>query len=255
MMIPPIYKPKGKAAEYSHLALTVYGGDCGHECTYCCIRRMNQRFKRSAAPHIIPGLFRAFCKQLETFKPDNRRVLLSFSSDPYQPLDKIEGMTRSILWMLSRQNIAFQVLTKSVSAVHDLDLYMPCDAFATTLTFLDSRWKDFEPKASSPQERIVALDKAHRLGIETWVSLEPVLDDEETLRIIRETYTLVDLYKIGILNYGQPPKPISWRRFGIKAIDLCEKFGKPYFIKKDLARHLTGFPFTNTDNRCYDWTK
>jgi|GEM_PF-5370738 len=42
---------------------------------------------------------------------------------------------------------------------------------------------------------------------------------------------------------------IDWRRFGAEAIELCEKYGKRYYIKYDLARHLDGIEFTNTDTR------
>ena len=30
-----IYEPKGKAREYSPLALNVYSGGCDHACRYC----------------------------------------------------------------------------------------------------------------------------------------------------------------------------------------------------------------------------
>lgn len=246
----PIYSPKGKAAEYSHLALNHYTG-CGHQCTYCYLRT---RYGADPEPKAKVGIFERLKYQMATLSGTKERVLLSFSSDPYQPLNAGLGLTRQCLALLYYNNVPFQVLTKgALAAANDFDLYRHCDAFAVTLTLLDERWKEWEPKAGEPASRMAALREAKQAGIETWVSLEPVIDPEQSLKIIEETHEYVDLYKIGTLNYVTPPSPIDWRAFGREAIALCERFGKPYCIKSDLAQHLGGISFHNTDNRCSDW--
>jgi DNA repair photolyase len=143
----------------------------------------------------------------------------------------------------------FQVLTKSGScALQDIGLYGPNDAFASTLTFIkpeDS--KKWEPNAALPEDRMATLRKFHEAGIHTWVSLEPVIDPDQTLELIRATHEYVDLYKVGKLNYVK--SEIDWRMFGARAIKILESLNKSYYIKSDLAKHLDGIPFTNTDNR------
>ena len=42
---------------------------------------------------------------------------------------------------------------------------------------------------------------------------------------------------------------IDWRRFGARAAQLLEKLGKKYYIKKDLAEHLEGIGYRNTEFR------
>jgi len=82
------------------------------------------------------------------------------------------------------------------------------------------------------------------------VSLEPVLDPKASLQIIENTWEWVDLYKIGKLNHDKEREAqIDWRRFGARAIELCAKYGKRYYIKEDLAKHLDGIEFTQTDTR------
>jgi len=140
-------------------------------------------------------------------------------------------------------------------AVGDFDLYGPHDAFATTMTFI--KWRDSaeaEPQAAPPIHRIGSLVQAHQcFRIQTWVSLEPVLDPEQSLKIIEETWNFVDLYKIGKLNHDkQREDRIDWRAFGMEAIALCEKYGRRYYIKSDLAGYLKGVRFTNTDTRTVD---
>ena len=131
----------------------------------------------------------------------------------------------------------------------DFDLYGPNDAFATTLTYLmdDGKTLEIEPQAALPSDRIQAIRDAKGRGITTWVSLEPVLDPDESLALIDRTYEFVDLYKIGKLNHKN--NDTDWRSFGMKAIELCRQFNKPYYVKADLAKYLAGVEYENTDTR------
>ena len=78
------------------------------------------------------------------------------------------------------------------------DLYGPSDWFVVTLTFCDpDDSKRYEPGASLPKDRIKALEEAHRRGIQTWVSMEPVLDPDQTLHLIEITHEFVDHFRVG----------------------------------------------------------
>jgi len=182
----------------------------------------------------------------------NERVLCCFAGDMYSPEAVATGIGRLILGIFRAFNVPFQVLTKGgMRAVADFDLYGLNDAFATTLTYMDTECsRREEPGAALPDDRIHAIEVAYGRGIETWVSLEPVLDPEESLRLICATHHAVRLYKIGKLNHDTArEKEIDWRAFGMEAIALCEKYGRPYYIKDDLAKHLSGVTFHNTDTR------
>lgn len=248
--MPIIYRPNGRAQEYSHLAINHYVG-CGHGCNYCwapvCLHIDRTEFV--STPHPKKNVISQLQREVRRFAGTDERVLLSFTSDPYQPLDATEKLTRDVIKILRLNDIPFQVLSKGgMRAARDFNLYGPRDAFAVTLTFLDEgnsrRW---EPNAAIPSERIMALKLAKSHGIETWVSLEPVIDADETIQIIKQTHELVDLYKIGVLNYQR--SGINWRQFGKKAIEACRDCKTDFFIKHDLAEHLDGFSFTNSDNR------
>ena len=249
----PIYVPKGKAREYAHLALNTYFG-CGHGCEYCYVWRRfgNKPIKPRPRKAVM---MKKLSEQAAKLSGIKERVHLCFSCDPYQALDAEHHLTHEALIILREYDIPFQILTKAGTSVRpDFCFYRSGDAFAVTLTLLDDLcWREWEPHAGNPILRIQNLVAAHEMGIETWVSLEPVLDAQQSLQIIRETHEFVDLYKIGKLNYMEPPEPIDWRDFGIRAIELCESLRKPYFIKAELARFLKDIPFSNTDNRCSDW--
>lgn len=243
-----IYRPKGKAAEYSYLALNHYVG-CSHGCVYCYCPAVTKNYEFHAKQSVRKDILFQLRREAPNFAGTDERVLLSFACDPYQPLDDAEQMTRKVIEILRENDIPFQVLTKGgTRACRDFGLYGPNDMFAATLTFLnESDSHAWEPHAAIPRSRLLALEMAKQKGIETWSSLEPVIDAKQSLEIIRQTHQFVDHYKIGILNYR--PSNISWRKFGIKAIELCREFKVDYYIKQDLAKYLDGICFHSVDKR------
>lgn len=238
--ISTIYRPKGRALEYSFLAVNHYVG-CEHGCRYCYAEKMANQFNQNfTRPELRNG--RRFIEQLSIdaakFANTKERVLLSFMSDPYQPIDDDIRATREVIKILRRNNIPFQILTKGgTRAVRDFDMYGPDDAFATTLTcsnLVDS--EKHEPHAAFPTDRIEAIRIAHAQGIRTWVSLEPVIYPAQSLGLIGQTYGFVDLFKIGKMNHVK--NDIDWRKFALDAIELCERVGVDYYIKHDLAKYI-----------------
>lgn len=248
-----IYEPTGRALEYSLLACNLYTG-CSHGCSYCfapgCLHRTREAFHANVQPR--PGIIEALRKSAPLYAGTDRRVLLCFTCDPYSPEAAASGVTRLALEILQEHGIPWQILTKGGTlSCADFDLYGPNDAFATTMTFLsDSDSFKWEPGAAMPLCRIAAIQEANSRGIDTWVSLEPVIDPEQSLAVIRRTHEFVNLYKVGVLNHDKErAAQTDWRRFGVQAIELCEGYGKAYYIKHDLAKYLDGVKYTNTDTR------
>jgi len=246
-----IYRPTGRAAEYSRLAINHYIG-CSHGCMYCYVPAItrNTKFHTDVKPR--KDVLYKLTREAPNYKGTDERVLLCFACDAYQPLNDELNLTRDVIEILKDNDIPFQVLTKGgMRAVSDFDLYSANDAFAATLTFLDEeKSKRCEPNAASPENRIRGLSVAHLQGLNTWVSLEPVISPAVSLEIIRKTHQFVDHYKIGKLNHAS--SDLTWqalRRFGIMAIELCREYEVDYFIKADLAKYLDGVHFTNVDTR------
>jgi len=246
-----IYRPSGRAAEYSHLAINHYVG-CSHGCMYCYGPATTRNPKFHTDVKQRKDVLYKLTREAPNFAGTDERVLLCFACDPYQPLNDELNLTRDVIEILKANDIPFQVLTKGgMRAVADFDLYGPNDAFAATLTFLDeAKSKKVEPNAALPENRIRSLSVAKLQGIKTWVSLEPVIDTKASLELIRLTHSFVDHYKIGKLNHASGDLTYqALRRFGIAAIELCREYGVDYYIKADLARYLDGIHFTNIDMR------
>lgn len=240
-----IYEPKGRAREYSSLAVNLYNG-CMHGCLYCyaprCLRRDKSIYHKEVT--VKQNILKKIEKDLIRLKKQDvdvkDKVLFCFTCDPYQGDEMSNSTTRKALELFRKYDVPFQVLTKGgLKAVRDFDLYTKHDAFAVTLTFYDEKKSLFyEPNAALPKDRIKALQIAKKRGIETWVSFEPVLNDEEIFRLFKLTYEWVDVYKIGKVSQFETDKPIDWRKFAYEIVDLCEKNMKRYYLKKDLRACL-----------------
>lgn len=237
-----IYAPSGQAGEYSALATNPYRG-CGHKCAYCYVpnvlRMTRQEFDAGATPR--PNFIRQLEKEAIKYQilGVTEQCMLSFTTDPFHLGDT--KLTRETLKVLIAYGLGICILTKGGKrALRDLDLFRPGrDAFASTLTSLDDAFSlKWERSATLPQERIDTLREFHDAGIFTWVSLEPVLDTEATLEIIRQTHKFVDLYKVGRVNYVGLTRTTDWKQFTADVIEVLSDTGAQHYIKRDLQPFL-----------------
>jgi DNA repair photolyase len=242
-----IYAPAGQAGEYSPLAANPYRG-CGHGCAYCYVPKVTKqpRAEFDAGAVDRKDYLANLTKDAKKYQALGLtgQVMISFTSDPYPPAWSI--LTRQSLEVLRAHGLGFCTLTKGgTRSFRDFDLFRPDrDAFASTMTSLDDSFsKKWERGAALPGDRIAALKKFHSGGIFTWVSLEPTIDVESSLRIVQETHTFIDLYKIGRVNYLPITKTTDWESYTHRMIDLCQKLGVAHYVKKDLQPYLpAGYP-------------
>jgi DNA repair photolyase len=238
-----LYIPTGRALEYSPWACNPYKG-CGHNCTYCFVtKRMKpsdvENFHAGAIPR--PGFLDRLRMDAAKLQAEGvtAQVLLSFITDVYNPYDM--SLTRPTIEILIEYGLAFTVLTKGgARSLADIDLYRPDrDAYACTLTSVDNAFsKKWELSAALASDRIATLKRFHDRGIFTWVSLEPSLNADHSLAIVRETHEFVDLYKIGKANYIPEAADIDWEDYTHRMIDLCQALDAVHYVKHDLQQYL-----------------
>jgi DNA repair photolyase len=230
-----IYEPKGKAREYAERAVNLYRG-CSHGCTYCyapSVLRMTREKFAHCEPR--PGILDAIHK--EAPKHAGREVLLCFTCDPY-PAGQSAALPGMAIALLQDAGCRVNVLTKSGSrSALAIDLLRAVlDSYGATLTFdNDADSELWEPGAAMPSDRIAMLSLAKSRHIKTWASLEPVIDPEQSLALIRAVAGIADVVKIGRLNHNALAKSIDWPAFARRAVDLCESLGQRYVLKADLA--------------------
>ncbi|MCP4608476.1 MAG: hypothetical protein GY845_07165 [Planctomycetes bacterium] len=125
-------------------------------------------------------------------------------------------------------------------AIRDFDLmtgYEKC-SFGTTLVFWNQYLADhWEPDASPVDERIETIFLANSLGIQTWVSLEPVIDPTQAMRLIEVINPLVDHWKIGKINHMPYIElQINWRSWrDDRLIPTLNLYNADYYLKNSLS--------------------
>lgn len=243
-----IYRPTGRAGEYSEWATNIYRG-CTHGCRYCyspqVVRMKREEFH--AAANLRMGYLDALKKSATSLAARGSvgasRVMLCFTCDPY-PAGIDPLATRVAIDILHKHGMGVTILSKGGRrSVVDFDLLTARDAYATTLTCRGDLAEIWEPNAAPTSERIAALAHAKGLGLETWVSFEPVIYPAQTLTLMRLAAPLIDHCKIGPLNYKNrlPPElqalipaDIDWKEFARKAQELCKERGIEVYLKQDL---------------------
>lgn len=238
-----IYEPKGKAREYSPLALNIYIG-CGHKCSYCYVPKATfidrDKFDNEVtAKKNVMAKLESSCRKWQN---TDRQVLLSFSTDPYNRLNDQYKLTRIALTNLLKYQIPVAILTKGgLRVIQDMDVikrFVKSIKVGASLTFdneADSR--KVEKDAALPDERLEMLKQLKEAGIRTWASLEPVIKPEQTLNLIELTKDFVDEYQVGRLNHFQTK--IDWQNFGNTVVKLLRMHNKDFYIKEELAKECT----------------
>lgn len=235
-----VYEPKGKAREYSPLALNVYLG-CSHKCKYCYANRMakmNGNENYFCVPEPRKGLMDKLHKELKN--APKQQVLLSFIGDPYCETMDDNRLTREALAALEEAKSPVAVLTKGgTRCLKDLDMFKKFGEHiqvGATLTFSNPEDSaEWESGAASPSDRIEALKVLHSAGVRTFASFEPVIDPAQSIQLIKDTIEFVDVYKVGkINNYKGIDKAIDWESFLRQAVDILRSNGKRFYIKHDL---------------------
>jgi DNA repair photolyase len=252
-----IYEPKGRAREYSPLALNYFKG-CSHGCLYCYVPALlgkyNSSYKHSEV--IPPASFDKLELSARKFANSDKQVLLSFTGDPYCGADP--SITRHVLEILLKNNIKVAILTKGFyrEIINDLPLFKQFGnriKVGMTLTFSnDADSLKWESGASLPTERLSTLKKLADNGIKTWASFEPVISPNQSLVLLGSVCKFIDHVKIGkINNYKGLDKTIDWHLFLASAVSILRSNGMNdrFYIKQDLRAATPNFTDL-TANEC-----
>ncbi len=172
---------------------------CEHACIYCFARPTH------AYLGLSPGLdfeTRLFAKRnaAELLAAELRAksyvcqpLALGANTDPYQPIERTERITRRILEVCRDFRQPVSLITKSALVVRDLDILGPMaeDGLASvgmSVTTLDPALaRIMEPRASSPPRRIAAIRALSDAGVPVAVLASPMiptLNDHELEAIL-----------------------------------------------------------------------
>lgn len=222
-------KGSGFLTDYTH-SLNPYTG-CSFACSYCYVRQMPVSLfrreewgtwvdiKQQAADLLRKELIRAKKKGKVT-------IFMSSSTDPYQPIEHTEKITRSLLAVMVEHPPDFLLVqTRSPLVWRDADLLLQLGnrvrISMTIETDLEEIRKQFSPQAPPIQARLKTLSRLAEAGIPAQATIAPVLPSSESFPAILRplvTRVCVDDFYMGDGSGGKRTK-----RNGIPA--LYEQLG------------------------------
>jgi DNA repair photolyase len=226
MIIKEIYAKRilseSKVLDYT---INPYVG-CEHGCTYCYARFIKRftHHKEKWGEFVDVKLNAPTLLQREVNSKKVGRVWISGICDPYQPLERKYGITRSCLEILFRKNWPVTIQTKSTLILRDVELLQNHKNVEVTLTITTADEKIrqiFEPKAPSIKERVETLENLHSAGIKTSVMIAPLLPRAEGL--VKEIVGKADYVLIDRMNYHHA----DW---------IYKKYGLEYAISDEFFK-------------------
>ena len=172
---------------------------CEHGCVYCFARPTHAFLGMSPGLDFETKLFaktnaaQALERELAAPGYEPRMIAIGSNTDPYQPVERRYRIMRRILEVLSETNHPVGIVTKSALVLRDLDILQSMAErglvkVALSVTTLDRKLaRTMEPRASTPDKRLEAVEMLSNVGVPTSVMIAPVvpgLTDAEIERIL-----------------------------------------------------------------------
>ena len=172
---------------------------CEHGCIYCYARPSHAWMGLSPGLDFESRLFfkpegpRLLEQELAARKYVCKRIHIGGNTDPYQPVEREQKITRALLEVLQRFNQPFSIITKSNLITRDVDILGPMgrENLASALVSITTLDRDLartmEPRAATPARRLDAIKQLADAGLPVAVGFAPVipgLNDHELEAIL-----------------------------------------------------------------------
>ncbi len=173
---------------------------CEHGCIYCYARPTHETLGFSCGldfeTKIVVKRQASALLRRELASPRWRgeAIMVSGVTDAYQPVEADLRLTRACMEVFAEARQPISIVTKNGLVTRDIDLLKELAAHeavhvGVSITTLDNRLAAaMEPRASSPRERLSAIESLSAAGIPTMVMVAPVipgLTDREAPAILK----------------------------------------------------------------------
>jgi DNA repair photolyase len=172
---------------------------CEHGCSYCYARPSHAYLGLSPGLDFESRLFykpqaaALLTAELRKKGYACRPLALGSNTDPYQPVERRLGITRSILEVLHDFRHPVTIVTKSALIRRDLDLLSEMARANLAIVTISVTTVDrglarvMEPRASTPERRLETISALAKAGVPTGVlsaPMIPALNDSEMEQIL-----------------------------------------------------------------------
>lgn len=209
------------------VSLNPYRG-CEHGCIYCFARPTHAYLDLSPGLDFESKLY-AKANAAQRLREEISRpsyqcqtIALGVNTDAYQPIERTQRITRSVLEVLHETDHPVALITKSSLIERDVDLLAPMAArrlavAAVTITTLDADIaRTLEPRAATPARRLRTIRELTDAGVPVGVSVAPLIpfitepDLERILEAAREAGAVYANYIVLRLPWEVRPLFQEW---------------------------------------------
>lgn len=267
-------KTVSKRGMWMAYSINPYRG-CEFGCKYCYARYTHEFLLPVKASVMEPRLSEvqqpyALAFEREIYLKDNaawlleqelkkidpkQDIALGTATDPYQPIERRMGITRSLLEVFAQKSgYRLGIITKSTLIERDIDLLAEIGrknrlVVHLTITSTDSALtRILEPRAPRPDLRFATVKKLREAGITTGVLCSPLLpgitDNEQALDAVAKRAAEAGASFLSaqplFLKSCSRPTYLSFVRehFPHLAVDYARRFAKMDFADAPYRRHL-----------------
>lgn len=188
-------KPSGFMASYDY-SLNPYAG-CTFGCTYCYaafFSRDKDKMDNWGYWVEVKENALALLRKKRKKPMVDQTLYMSSVTDPYQPIEKRIGLTRSLLQeLIDYHRVRLVVQTRAPLVTRDIDLLRQFAAVQVNMTITtDSERvrKAFEPLCPSNKVRLKAIQEVQAAGVSSCITVTPLLpvdDPEQFARDLKAT--------------------------------------------------------------------
>ncbi len=221
---------------------------CGHRCLYCYASSYIRNFHM---PRPKEGIVEAVRKDAEKMPPGI--VMVSASTDPYQPLEERFELTRQILQILAEKRWKIELVTKGTLFLRDKDILKKANVvLSVTVTTMDEELaRRLEPFAPSPKERIYAMKK---MKVPKVLRIDPLIPsitmaEENVAEVLKAakkakvSHVVFSTYKarkdsLQRLCNAFPEKCQTLRKLYSKGAKISNYIYLPYRLRLKVLKHV-----------------
>jgi DNA repair photolyase len=192
--------------KYSYCTCNFYTG-CNNACEYCCcINILKESWKNN-----VRLLYKSKKEALEKFKEqidENKEklkkygIFFSLITDPL--LKSTKDLTYQAINYCLEYEIPFKILTKCTNWKDDnfLKTFPEDKKHLAHFGFSLSGEDQFESNASSNLQRIDLMKKLYIEGFKTWVSAEPIINVNSSIKVLQECKDFCYMVRFEVLSMG-----------------------------------------------------
>ena len=182
-------RASGFMADYD-FTLNPYAG-CGFGCSYCYAAFFSRDQERSDSwGRWVEVKENALATLRRMRTPlEGKAIYMSSVTDPYQPIERRLGLVRALLGELSTRGPRLVIQTRSPLVTRDIDIlkrFTSVRVNMTVTTDSESVRKAFEPMCPGNRFRLAAIAEVAAAGIDTSITLTPLLPVENAERFARD---------------------------------------------------------------------